>query len=93
MSVTIGELYDRMSEADRKRWFFFLFQVVEFYAKGDTWFATTLIHDPPSGLINGDFHYCEDLNRRAPGGRARIAFAWLLKAWERLAAPQAGEDT
>lgn len=82
--VTIGELYDRMSEAERKSWFFFFFRIVEFYASGDTWFATSLIRDPPAGLINGDYHYCDDLMRRAPGGRARIAFAWLLGRWGRL---------
>lgn len=83
--VTLGDLYDRMSEEERRRWFFFFFHIVEFYASGDTWFATTLLPDLPAGLINGDYHHCEDLNRRAPGGRARFALSWLIRRWRRLA--------
>ena len=90
--MTLGEIYDAMPEEERKRWFFFLFRIVEFYGDGDTWFATSLIHDPPSGLINGDYRMCPDLNRRAPGGRARIALAWLVSAFSKInsATPEPG---
>ena len=82
--MKLGELYDAMSEEERKRWFFFFFKIVEFYADGDTWFATMLMPDNPAGAINHDYHLCADLNRCAPGGRARIAKAWLINAWSKL---------
>ena len=63
--------------------FFFLFDVAEFYGSGDTWFAVALIPDNPAGNIVRDFHRCEDLDRQAPGGRARIALKWVLNAFAR----------
>ena len=91
--MTLGQLYDAMPEQDRKAWFFFLFRIVEFYGDADTWFATALIPDRPAGLINGDYRYCEDLHRRAPGGRARLAMAWLLSKWSRQVSDGNGADS
>lgn len=72
-----------MTDEEREKLFFFLFKIAEFYGSGDTWFAVALLPDPPAGLIMGDHHWSEDLNRQAPGGRARIAMHWVLKAFER----------
>jgi hypothetical protein len=80
---TFGEIWRAMSDEQRERLFFFVFRIAEFYASGDTWFAVSLLPDPPAGLIMGDFHDCEDLGRRAPGGRARIALSWVLSEFRR----------
>jgi hypothetical protein len=80
---TLGEIWRAMSPEQQEKLFFFLFRVAEFYGSGDTWFAVTLLPDPPAGLIMGDYHWSEDLNRQAPGGRARIALSWVLSAFMR----------
>ena len=80
---TLGEIWKAMSDEQREKLFFFLFQIVEFYASSDAWFAVSLLPDPPAGLIMGDYHWCEDLIRQAPGGRARIALSWVLSTFKR----------
>ena len=81
---TLGELYDRMSEEDKKKTLFFLFRVVEFYASSDTWFATTILVDPPCGDIARDYRLVRDEGKHRPGGRARLALAWILSGFEKL---------
>ena len=80
---TLGEIWRAMSDEQREKLFFFLFNIVEFYGSGDTWFAVALLPDPPAGLIMSDHHWSEDLNRQAPGGRARIALSWVLSTFRR----------
>jgi len=80
---TLGELYDRMSEEDKKKAFFFLFRVADFYADSDTWFATTILSDPPCGSIAHDYRLADDGKHR-PGGRARLAIAWICSSFEKL---------
>ena len=80
---TMGEIWRALSDEQKERLFFFLFDVAEFYGSGDTWFAVALLPDPPAGAIMHDIHMCEDLHRRAPGGRARIALKWVLNAFAR----------
>lgn len=77
--LTLGQLYDMMSEEDRKKAFFFMFRTVEFYASTDTWFAVALFPDPPAGAIIHDYRKDAD-GRARPGGRARLVYYWLLRA-------------
>jgi hypothetical protein len=87
--MTLGEIYDA---EERKRMFFFMFELVSFYGSGDTWFATSILADPPAGLITGDYHDCPDLGRKAPGGRARIGLSWVLRAMRKYDAPPSGTN-
>lgn len=82
--MTLGDIYDRLTDDQRKRAFFLFWGVVEFYADADTWFAVALLPDPPAGAIMHDFRQCPDLHRRAPGGRARLAFAWVLSMFGKV---------
>ncbi len=79
---SMGAIYDRMSEADRKKAFFFLLGIVEFYANEQTWFAVALMPDPPCGDIVRDFRVAQDGKHR-PGGRARLAISWIVSAFEK----------
>jgi hypothetical protein len=82
-SVTIGELYDRLSEEQKKKAFFFLFGIVEFYADPWTWFATYIAADHPCGKIYHDKRLdYEGIHR--PGGRARLALSWIISMFERV---------
>lgn len=75
---TLGELYGRLTPDQQERAFFLLFGIAEFYASGDTWFAIGIFPDPPAGRLMDDFRRCDDLDRHAPGGRARLALSWVL---------------
>jgi hypothetical protein len=80
---TIGELYDRMTEVDRKKAFFLLFGIVEFYGDEGTWLATTILPDHPCGDIVRDYRLAADGKHR-PGGRARLALSWVLMKFKSL---------
>ncbi len=82
---TFEDIYDRLTPDQQKAAFFLLFGTVQFYADGDTWFATSIIADPPAGAITSDFRHCEDLDRDAPGARARLAFGYVQRMLERAA--------
>lgn len=79
---TFSEIYDRMSDADKKKAFFFLLGIVEFYGDSDTWFAVSLLPDPPCGDIVKDIRKDYEGTYR-PGGRARLAYSWILSAFKR----------
>ena len=79
----LGEVYDKMTEEDRKKAFFLLFGIVWFYADPDTWVAVSVMPDPPCGDIIRDFRLTPDGVRR-PGGRARLAIHWLLSLFRRV---------
>lgn len=89
--TTLGELYDRLPEADRKKMFFFLFGIVEFYADEMTWFAVMMMGDPPCGAISKDFRKFWDMNGNEdnkPGGRARLAISWVISSFKRVHKPE-----
>ena len=81
--ATIGELYDRLSEEQKKKAFFLLFGIVEFYADPYTWLATVVIGDPPCGDITRDRRPDSEGIPR-PGGRARLALSWIISMFERV---------
>jgi hypothetical protein len=80
--VTLGEIYDKMPAEDRKKAFFLLLGIAEFYASEETWFAVGLFPDPPSGDIVRDFRLAPDGQHR-PGGRARLARSWIVSMFRR----------
>lgn len=80
---TFGEIYDAMSEAQRKKTFFFMFRILEFYADPMTWFATVILSDPPCGDIVRDVRADSEGTPR-PGGRARLALSWILSAFRKI---------
>lgn len=92
--VTLGEIWDRLTPDQQKKAFFLFWGIVEFYADGMTWFATDIIADPPAGAITTDYRHEEELGRRAPGGRARLALSWVLSMLRRTLSPAetAGSD-
>ena len=64
-----NELREAQSEAAQMR------AALEFYANPDTWFATSLLTDPPCGAIVDDFSEID--GRERLGKRARQAIANL----------------
>jgi hypothetical protein len=89
---TLNDLWERMSERQRKDAFLLLFGVAKFYADPATWFAVSLIEDPPSGDIMTDIRTIHDsqwwdwgFGNKKPGGRARIAVAWITSMLRKLA--------
>ncbi len=78
LGITIGKLYDQLSEEDRKKLFFFMFRTIEFYADPNTWFATALLCDPPCGAIAHDYRLDYEGTHRL-GGRARLVYYWILR--------------
>jgi len=84
---TFGELYDKLTEDDRRKAFFLLFGIVEFYANPDTWVAVSLLPDPPCGDIIRDFRLAPDGSHR-PGGRARLSMYWLVSLFRRVGSKQ-----
>jgi len=67
MESPLGELYDRLDSEARKKAFFFLFTILEFYAAPDTWFAVALLKDFPCGDIARDYRSVD--GSKCPGGR------------------------
>lgn len=82
---TLREIWQRLTAEQQEKAFFLFWGIVEFYAGEDTWFATTIIADPPAGAIVTDIRRSA-LGRPAPGGRARLAFQWVLNMFGRVAA-------
>lgn len=90
--ITIGELWDRMTDKQKKDAFFLLFGIAEFYADPGTYFAASIVADPPSGSITRDVRLVSENDRRwdwgqghyKPGGRARLAHSWIIAMWKKL---------
>ena len=86
---TLGEIWDRLTPDQQKKAFFLFWGIVKFYGDGMTWFATDIIADPPAGAITTDYRHEEELDRRAPGGRARLALSWVVSMFRRALTPAA----
>jgi hypothetical protein len=90
--ITLSELWDRMSDEQKKAAFFLLFGIVEFYADPGTWFAASVVADPPSGDITRDVRLVSEKDTRwewgqghyKPGARARLAHSWIISMWKKL---------
>ena len=85
---TVGDAVEALSREELEKAFILCWDLLKFYGSGDTWFAISLIADPPAGDIIRDVGPVEDLGRHAPGRRARLAFHWcaiaLQRAFERV---------
>lgn len=51
--MTLGELYDRMTEEERKNWFFFFFRVVEDAVERQLGKRVVAVDRTPSGGTDG----------------------------------------
>jgi hypothetical protein len=74
---TLGDAVSALDRATLERAFLLAFGIVNFYADPDTYFAVSLIDDPPSGAIMHDFGPT-NLPTRKPGRRARLAKTMMV---------------
>jgi hypothetical protein len=73
---TLGDAVSALDRETLERAFILAFGIVDFYAEPTTYFAVSLISDPPAGDIMRDFGPT-DLPTKKPGRRARLA-QWML---------------
>jgi len=69
--------WDAMPADVQRRLFFLAVDVLGVYANPDSWFAVSIMSDPPCGVMGKDFRLVDGVRR--PGGRARLALHWIAK--------------